>query len=196
MDQGLEYNLFALKPNCENNILLGKQFLIDDIGYLQFCKYVADIENSESTFVNLTKEDEPEIEIPKKKLKYKHTKYNISHGKPQESYAFIIYKALESTKEGKLTLFEIYEWIENAYPYYKTADPVWKNSIRHNLSLNVSFKKIPRLASSKGKGGYWAIDYTVPKSDKLLRKNKFAEVRVATDSFSNIIKEKSGKLIF
>ena len=100
--------------------------------------------------------------------------------KPTESYAYMIYQALNNSREGKLTLAQIYEWIEINYSFYKTADPVWKNSIRHNLSLNQTFVKIPRPLNSKEKGGYWAIDqarcqFSVHKRNRRIR-NDYEDV--------------------
>lgn len=79
--------------------------------------------------------------------------------KPGLSYAQIITQALRTSSTGKLTLSEIYAWIENAFEYYRHANPVWKNSIRHNLSLNKCFRKVPRDPGTRGKGGRWTIDY-------------------------------------
>lgn len=80
------------------------------------------------------------------------------HEKPKCSYAELIRSALMSSPDGKLTLSEIYCWIKQNYPFFKKGDSVWQNSIRHNLSLNKSFRKISRESNSVGKGGYWAID--------------------------------------
>lgn len=75
--------------------------------------------------------------------------------KPQHSYIGLIAMAILSTPEGKLVLSDIYQHILDHYPYFRTRGPGWRNSIRHNLSLNDCFIKAGR--SANGKGHYWAI---------------------------------------
>ncbi|KAK9506384.1 hypothetical protein O3M35_008335 [Rhynocoris fuscipes] len=63
--------------------------------------------------------------------------------------------AILSSPEYKLVLSDIYQYILDHYPYFRTRGPGWRNSIRHNLSLNDCFVKAGR--SANGKGHYWAI---------------------------------------
>lgn len=60
-----------------------------------------------------------------------------------------------SSPETKLVLSDIYQYILDNYPYFRSRGPGWRNSIRHNLSLNDCFIKAGR--SANGKGHYWAI---------------------------------------
>ncbi|KAH9415468.1 hypothetical protein DERP_010324 [Dermatophagoides pteronyssinus] len=50
---------------------------------------------------------------------------------------------------------DIYQYILDNYSYFRNRGPGWRNSIRHNLSLNDCFMKAGR--SANGKGHYWAI---------------------------------------
>ena len=75
--------------------------------------------------------------------------------KPTHSYIGLIALAILSTPEKKLVLSEIYQWISDNYLYFRNRGPGWRNSIRHNLSLNDCFIKCGR--SINGKGHYWAI---------------------------------------
>jgi hypothetical protein len=56
-----------------------------------------------------------------------------------------------------LTLSEIYQAISAKHPYYRMDARNWQNSIRHNLTLNKSFNKVPRQ-SNEGRGSYWKLE--------------------------------------
>lgn len=75
--------------------------------------------------------------------------------KPELSYAVLVTQAIAASVEGRLTLKEIYTWIQLTYPFFETAAKSWKNSVRHNLSLHDYFKRVPR---PHGKGAYWTIE--------------------------------------
>ncbi|XP_030646816.1 forkhead box protein J1-A [Chanos chanos] len=80
------------------------------------------------------------------------------HVKPPYSYATLICMAMQASKKTKITLSCIYKWITDNFCYFRHADPTWQNSIRHNLSLNKCFIKVPRQKDEPGKGGFWKID--------------------------------------
>ncbi|KAI9679829.1 MAG: transcription factor [Caeruleum heppii] len=77
--------------------------------------------------------------------------------KPPFSYATMIGQAILSSEEEKLTLNNIYTWIMDKYAFYRHSQSGWQNSIRHNLSLNKAFEKIPRRTDEPGKGMKWQI---------------------------------------
>ncbi|KAL6468761.1 hypothetical protein MHYP_G00222850 [Metynnis hypsauchen] len=83
------------------------------------------------------------------------TKTESQEQKPTESYIALISMAILASKERKLLLSDIYQWIMDQYPYFKSKDKNWRNSVRHNLSLNECFIKAGR--SDNGKGHFWAI---------------------------------------
>ncbi|CAG5864907.1 unnamed protein product [Menidia menidia] len=78
-----------------------------------------------------------------------------SVNKPNQSYIALISKAILASEEKKLLLCDIYQWIMDHYPFFKSKDKNWRNSVRHNLSLNDCFVKAGR--SENGKGHFWAI---------------------------------------
>ncbi|CAF1403593.1 unnamed protein product [Adineta steineri] len=76
--------------------------------------------------------------------------------KPEESYVALIARAILSSPNYQILLVDIYDWIIHQYPYFATLQSkAWRNSIRHNLSLNECF--IRQKKSESGRGYYWSI---------------------------------------
>lgn len=64
--------------------------------------------------------------------------------KPPYSFSSLIFMAIEDSPDKRLPVRGIYEWIVNNFPYYRTAPSGWRNSVRHNLSLSKSFRRMQR----------------------------------------------------
>uniref|UniRef100_A0AAY5EUZ7 Forkhead box A sequence n=1 Tax=Electrophorus electricus TaxID=8005 RepID=A0AAY5EUZ7_ELEEL len=93
-------------------------------------------------------------EFPELKSVYRRS---FNHAKPPYSYISLICMAIQQSPEKKLTLNEIYDWIRHLFPYYRQNQQRWQNSIRHSLSFNDCFVRVPRSPGSLGKGSFWTL---------------------------------------
>ncbi|EIM88490.1 uncharacterized protein STEHIDRAFT_55479 [Stereum hirsutum FP-91666 SS1] len=81
--------------------------------------------------------------------------------KPFYPYSTLIRYAIKGSPNQKLLLEDIYYAIESRFPYFRSAPSGWKNSVRHNLSLNPCFEKVARPLTDRGKGSYWTVNDNV-----------------------------------
>ncbi|CAG9531703.1 unnamed protein product [Cercopithifilaria johnstoni] len=96
-----------------------------------------------------------------------------SNEKPPYSYAQLIVQAILSSPDQQMTLSGIYNYITSRYPWYRSADKSWQNSILHNLALNRYFVKVARSQEEPGKGSFWRMESSsVPRSVELAHKKR------------------------
>ncbi|KAJ3627481.1 hypothetical protein MTP99_014855 [Tenebrio molitor] len=96
--------------------------------------------------------------------------------KPPFTYTELIEHAL--SEKGELTVSGIYQWISEHFPFYKQNDDRWKNSVRHNLSINPHFRKGSKAVH--GAGHLWTIAQKDDKKTWQIKKQRMQQFIQAT----------------
>ncbi|KAK2161781.1 hypothetical protein LSH36_110g05095 [Paralvinella palmiformis] len=102
------------------------------------------------TISNYSQYNGPPVDNNRHSPRYSST----NNAKPPYSYAALICMAIGSQSEKKATMREIINFIESNFSYYR-ANKKWHGTIRHDLTVNDCFIKLP--ARPKQKGCLWTI---------------------------------------
>ncbi|XP_041796271.1 forkhead box protein R1 [Chelmon rostratus] len=112
---------------------------------------------SSSTEYMITNEDvffQPAKNRPKGRTTKARDSKTVKPGcwpRPPVNYCILIALALKSSHTGSLKVQQIYHFTREHFPFFQTAPDGWKNTIRHNLCFNNSFRKTCNQLCRDGK---------------------------------------------
>lgn len=118
-------------------------------------------------------------------------------GKPPFSYIALIAMAIRDSPTGQCTLAEINGYLIDKFPFFRGSYTGWRNSVRHNLSLNDCFVKVLRDPSRPwAKDNYWMLnpqsEYTFADGVFGRRRKRLNGRSLRDDDFGGRVKAHSG----
>ncbi|XP_042829603.1 forkhead box protein H1 isoform X2 [Panthera tigris] len=96
----------------------------------------------------------------------------LRHDKPPYTYLAMIALVIQAAPSRRLKLAQIIRQVQAAFPFFRDDYEGWKDSIRHNLSSNRCFRKVPKdPAKPQAKGNFWAVDVSLIPAEALRLQN-------------------------
>ncbi|XP_008251898.4 forkhead box protein H1 [Oryctolagus cuniculus] len=112
-----------------------------------------------------------QAESPSERPKRRKKRY-LRHDKPPYTYLAMIALVIQAAPARRLKLAQIIHQVQAAFPFFRDDYEGWKDSIRHNLSSNPCFRKVPKdPAKPQAKGNFWAVDVSLIPADALRLQN-------------------------
>ncbi|CAD5205830.1 unnamed protein product [Bursaphelenchus okinawaensis] len=157
MEQG--FNVKIELPELQSD-LLNPQHILPYSCYVPHYSEVFEEKATSPALSTTSKKENGEKEAKKSSSGQKRRSRRAENRleKPPHSYIQLIAAAIDNQPTRRATLAEIYDYLMARFEFFRGKYTGWKNSIRHNLSLNQCFTKVPKTAGAKcGKGHYWTI---------------------------------------
>ncbi|XP_004638924.1 forkhead box protein H1 [Octodon degus] len=108
---------------------------------------------------------------PSKPPKRRKKRY-LRHDKPPYTYLAMIALVIQAAPSRRLKLAQIIRQVQAVFPFFRDDYEGWKDSIRHNLSSNRCFHKVPKDPSKpQAKGNFWAVDVSLIPAEALRLQN-------------------------
>ncbi|XP_006879286.1 PREDICTED: forkhead box protein H1 [Elephantulus edwardii] len=110
-------------------------------------------------------------EPPSQPLKRQKKRY-LRHDKPPYTYLAMIALVIQAAPSRRLKLAQIIRQVQAVFPFFRDDYEGWKDSIRHNLSSNPCFRKVPKDPSKpQAKGNFWVVDVSLIPAEALRLQN-------------------------